>query len=315
LFTFNSVTNYFTKIKMANFNYLIIFVLFINCAKSEPVSPNNAAVENFMRAVLEEFRTGLVDAGLDPIRFEPHIVDIDASVTVIDGELNEIIAMGINNFHGGHIEFDLSSNIIHWIISDPLFYISGVYNLTGLILSTYPISGNGQWQMNISEHYIDSMVNFRVVDGYVVYDNAPDKYVRQTGISTSFPGFISEEDYGGLGRDVLLELRNNILNNIYTNTTDLIFEGIHNLLQSRFSEMSLIDIVGNYTNPPTTTTTTTSRTTTVDPCEPCEPCERWPVFAYPQESNNMQILSENFEENEDEIIVTRIYKIPKAAKK
>lgn len=72
--------------------------------------------------------------------------------------------------------------------------------------------------------------------------------------------------------------------------------------------MTLVDIIGNYTNPPTTTTTT-PRTTTTDPCG------RSPLFTYPQESN-MQILSQDIEENEDEIIVTRIYKeISKIAKK
>lgn len=41
-----------------------------------------------MRAVLDDFRLGIIDAGLDPIRLEdPHVVDVNGPVAGINGEL------------------------------------------------------------------------------------------------------------------------------------------------------------------------------------------------------------------------------------
>lgn len=50
--------------------------------------PNNAAVQNFMRVVLKDFRKGIVDGGFDPIRYDdPYLVNIDRPVALINGEL------------------------------------------------------------------------------------------------------------------------------------------------------------------------------------------------------------------------------------
>lgn len=69
--------------------------------------------------------------------------------------------------------------------------------------------------------------------------------------------------------------------------------------------MSLVDIIGNYTHPPSTTTTTTAPSpTTTDTCTPCPTM----VCSNLHESNALQILSEEVEEDEHKIIVTTFYK-------
>lgn len=56
-----------------------------------------------------------------------------------------------------------------------------------------------------------------------------------SAILTSFPGFISEADFGGLGSDFIIALQMNILNNIWKHATNLVFEGTSNLFQTNFS--------------------------------------------------------------------------------
>ncbi|GBL77055.1 hypothetical protein AVEN_12704-1 [Araneus ventricosus] len=154
-----------STIKMRELLAVTFILLVLNVRASdiarEPVHQHvesDPDLENYLREAIENFREQMkvgIEAinmpVLDPLELKNLVINVAENLATMDLSIKMMTVEGLSSFQFHHIYPDLESFFLQVNLTLPNVISWGNYSLTGKLLKIFPLKGNGNFQINITE--------------------------------------------------------------------------------------------------------------------------------------------------------------------
>ncbi|GIY83794.1 uncharacterized protein CEXT_590192 [Caerostris extrusa] len=128
-------------------------------------------LEKYLREAIDNFReqmkVGIPEINmpiLDPLVLKDLDINVDENLATMELSIKTIIVNGLSSFKFHHIYPDLESFFLQVNLTLPQVTSSGEYSLTGKLLKIFPLKGNGNFQINITEGEISGIGQLEFVN-------------------------------------------------------------------------------------------------------------------------------------------------------
>ncbi|XP_055930848.1 uncharacterized protein LOC129961062 isoform X3 [Argiope bruennichi] len=128
-------------------------------------------LENYLREAIENFREQMKEGipainmpVLDPLELKNLDINVAENLATMDLSIKTITVAGLSSFEFHHIYPDLESFFLQVNLTLPNVTSWGLYSLTGKLLKIFPLKGNGNFQINVTEGEIGGTGQLEFID-------------------------------------------------------------------------------------------------------------------------------------------------------
>ncbi|CAL1293759.1 unnamed protein product [Larinioides sclopetarius] len=115
-------------------------------------------LENYLREAIENFREQMKEGieainmpVLDPLELKDLDINVAENLATMDLHIKMITVEGLSSFQFHHIYPDLENFFLQVNLTLPGVISWGKYYLSGKLLKIFPLKGNGNFQINVTE--------------------------------------------------------------------------------------------------------------------------------------------------------------------